>query len=170
MKNSAGFSLIELLITITIMAIVISASTLSFNTWTRKSTIEKQTRELYTDLSEARSNAFTQKKVYGIVLQPTSYAMKTYSSEVEYTSSAAAVAHGVVIANKSLKYSLKTKSGIDMTDTPVVFDTTGFTTSGFLGITAFVGSPTEQAALNCVVVYKSRTNMGKINGTNCEFR
>ena len=170
MKRCAGFSLIELVIAIAIMGIVLSISTLSFNSWTRKSTIEKQTRELFTDISEARTNAFTRKKVYGIVLQPTSYVMKSYSSEVEYSSSAAAVANGVVVATKSLKNSLKTTSGSDITDTAVVFDTTGFTVSWFLGLTAFVGSVTEPAGLNCVVIYKSRTNMGKINGTNCEFR
>ena len=166
MKNCAGFSLVELLITIAIMGIVMSISTISFNSWIRKSNIEKQTRELFSDITEARTNAFTQKIVYGIVFQPTSYAMKTYSSEVEYKSNSAAVANGVVVARKSLKYSL-TKAGADISNTPVVFDTTGFTNDLF---TIYVNPATEPAALNCVVLSASRVNMGKINGTNCEFR
>jgi type II secretion system protein H len=167
LRSSSGFSLIELVVTIAIMAIVMTISTLSFNSWQVKSKIEAQTRELFTDLSEARTNAFTQKKVYGIVFQPTSYVMKTYSSEVEYKTNAAAAANGKVVASKSLKYGLTTKTGADISDSSVVFDTSGFT---YNLLTIFVNPVTTPAALNCVVIYSSRVNMGKINGTNCEFR
>lgn len=101
------------------------------------------------------------------MFQPTSYVMKTYSSEVEYKTNAAAVANGKVVASKSLKYNLTTKTGADITDTSVVFDTTGFT---YDWNTIFVNPVTAPAALNCVVIYASRANMGKINGTSCEFR
>lgn len=167
-RSTAGFSLLELVATIAIMAILMAISTLSFHSWQVKSNIEKQTRELFTDLSEARSNAFTQKKVFGIVFKPTGYVMKTYSSDVEYSSNAAAAANGVVVASKSLKYGL-TMSGTnpDISNIHVVFDTSGFTNDKF---TIFVNPVTEPAALNCVVISASRVNMGQINGANCEFR
>jgi prepilin-type N-terminal cleavage/methylation domain-containing protein len=169
-RSTAGFSLIELMAVITIISIAIAISTLSFHSWQVKSKIEAQTRELFTDLSEARTNAFTQKKVYGIVFQPTSYVMKTYTSEVEYNSNASAAANGRVVASKSLKYGLTSQTGADISDSAVVFDTSGLATSWFLGRTIFVNPVTEPAALNCVVIYASRVNMGKINGTSCEFR
>jgi type IV fimbrial biogenesis protein FimT len=169
-RSVSGFSLVELLVVIAIMGIVMTVSTLSFNSWQVKNNIESQTRELFTDLSEARTKAFTQKKVYGIVLQPTSYVMKTYSSEVEYISNPAAAANGTVVASKSLKYSLATNTGADISNTSVVFDTSGFTTSWFIGLSVLVGPATVPASLNCVVVSTARSNMGKINGTNCDYR
>jgi prepilin-type N-terminal cleavage/methylation domain-containing protein len=169
-RSTSGFSLLELVAAITIMSIVIAISTLSFHSWQVKSKIEAQTRELFTDISEARTNAFTQKKVYGIVFQPTSYVMKTYSSEAEYKTNATAAANGRVVASKSLKYGLTTQTGADISDSSVVFDTSGLAVSWFIGRTIFVNPVTEPAALNCVVIYASRVNMGKINGTSCEFR
>jgi prepilin-type N-terminal cleavage/methylation domain-containing protein len=168
MKNCAGFSLIEIIMTIAIMSIVVSISTISFNSWTSKSNIEKQTRELFTDLSEARTKAFTQKKVHGIVFQPTSYVMKSYSSETEYVDSTAAATKGIVVATKTLKFTLtKTDTTSDITNTPVIFDTSGFTNDWY---TIIVNPTTAQAALNCVVTSSARANMGKMNGTNCDFK
>ena len=149
---------------------MLAIATLDFHSWQVKSKIEAQTREMYTDISEARTNAFTQKKAYGIVFQPTSYVMKSYSSEVEYSNSTAAVDNGTVVANKSLNYSLTTSTGGDISNTPILFDTTGFTTGWVSVLTVFVNPVTEPAALNCLVIYKSRANMGKINGTTCEFK
>jgi prepilin-type N-terminal cleavage/methylation domain-containing protein len=163
-----GFSLMELLITIAIMAIVMSIATLSFNTWQTKSSIESLTHEMFTDISEARTKAFTQKKYYGIVFQPTSYVMKTYSSEVEFSNNSNAVANGVVVATKSLKRIL-TKKGADITDTPIIFDTSGFFT-GVNNLTIFVNPTSAAAAVNCLVISSTRTNIGKVNGSDCEFK
>jgi len=169
-RANSGFSLIELMVVVAIIGIVLGISTLNFHSWQVKSKIEAQTREMYTDITEARTNAFTQKKAFGIVFQPTSYVMKSYSSEVEYSNSTNAVDNGIVVASKSLKYSLTTSTGGDISNTPILFDTTGFTTGWVSVLTVFVNPVTEPAALNCLVIYKSRANMGKINGTTCEFR
>lgn len=160
LRSIAGLSLIELMVTIAIIGIALGMATLSFHSWQVKNKIESQTRELFTDLSETRTNAFTQKRVYGIVFQPTSYVLKSYSSESEAASS------GTVVLTKSLKYGL-TNAGADITDTAVVFDTSGFTNNVN---TIFVGPATEPAALNCLKISKSRENMGKINGSKCVFQ
>ena len=91
----------ELIVTIAIMGIVTSIATLSFNTWQGKSKMESQVRELYADLVDARSKAFTQKKVHGIVFQPSSYVMKSYSSESEYSNSTKAAENGTEILSKT---------------------------------------------------------------------
>ncbi|MEI6703622.1 MAG: prepilin-type N-terminal cleavage/methylation domain-containing protein [Deltaproteobacteria bacterium] len=166
-KASAGFSLIELMVTITIMGIVMAISTLSFNSWTTKSNIEKQIRELFTDLSEARTKAFTQKKLHRIVFQPTSYVLKTYSTENETKTA------GSTITTKNLKYGLTSKNAsgsnlaVDITDYFVEFDSRGLASNNF---TVIVNPLSADTSVNCVVIYDTRANIGKINGTNCEFR
>jgi prepilin-type N-terminal cleavage/methylation domain-containing protein len=164
-RSTSGFSLMELLITITIMALVIAISTLSFNTWQAKSKFEAQIRELFSDISEARTNAFTQKIGYRIEFQPSNYVMKSYSTENEPKNA------GRTIKDKKLKYGLTLKTGsdlaVDITDHTVDFDSRGFASKNF---TVIVNPLTVDSALNCLVVFVTRTNMGKINGTTCEFR
>ena len=94
--------------------------------------------------------------------------MKTYSSEVEFKYSSDAVANGVVVRSKSLKYGL-TKAGANITDTPIIFDTSGLTTSA-TGFTIYVNPLSASAAVNCLVISAARVNMGKVNGSNCEFK
>ena len=169
----AGFSLIELVVTISIMGILMTIATLSFNSFQKKSQFESQVREMYADLADARTRAFTQKQVHGIVFKPNSYDMKSYSSEAEYKYTSDAVANGVVLLSKSLKYGItKTNTTTAFTDTnsAILFDTTGFTTTA-TGFTIVVNPVTVSPNLNCLVISASRVNMGKWNATStkCEF-
>lgn len=165
MKKCSGFSLLELLITIAIMGIVMSISTISFNSWTKKSNIEKQVRELFTDLAESRSRAFHEKKEFRVTFQPNSYVIRNYSSEAEPRDA------GRIVSDKALTYGLTSKSGTnlagDISDKFVEFDTRGWGTNNF---TVIVNPLTVDSALNCLVIYDTRVNMGKINGTTCVFK
>lgn len=166
-SENSGFTLIELMIAIAIMAIVMATATLNFQAWQTKNNMEAQLREIFVDLNEARINAFTQKTNYRITFQPNSYVMKNYSSENE------PISFGRTIVNKTLKYGLtsKNESGssltVDITDRFVEFDSSGITSNLF---TVIVNPLSVDLTLNCLVIYKTRVNMGKINGTACEFR
>ena len=77
-------------------------------------------------------------------------------------------AKGTVVATKTLKYTItKTNTTTDITNTSVLFDSTGFTNDWY---TIIVNPTTAEAALNCVVTSTARANIGKMNGTNCEFK
>lgn len=166
-SDRSGFSLIELIITIAIMGIVMGIATLNFQAWQKKNNMEAQLRQIYVDLNEARTNAFTQKKSYRIIFQPSSYVMKSYSTENEPKSS------GRTIANKTLKYGLTSKNttgtslAVDITDRFVEFNSRGFTSNLF---TVIMNPLTADSVLNCLVIYETRINLGKINGTACEFK
>ncbi len=175
LRSISGFSLIELVLTITIMGILTGIATLSFNSWQKKSAIEAETTQLFADFSEVRTKAFTQKKVYGIVFQPTSYALKSYSSAGECSTDANAASKGLTVSNKTLSYTLSKATGADISGTPVVFDTNGFVYNTTVFdvnnvLTIFVNPTTESAAVNCVVVSSARANVGRINGTACDLK
>jgi len=173
MSHQTGFSLLELIITIALMAIVSAMATLSFNSMQKKSKFESQLREIFADLADARTRAFTQKKVHGIVFQTKNYVMKSYNAESEYSSSAVAAANGAVIMSKSLDFDIsKTNTVTAFTDSnsAILFDTTGFTTTA-TGFTIVMNPVTVSPNLNCLVIHASRVNMGKWNATtaDCEF-
>jgi prepilin-type N-terminal cleavage/methylation domain-containing protein len=170
-KNSAsacsGFTLIELIITIAVMGIVMATATFNFRAWQEKNWMEAQTREILTDLNDARTSAFTQKMYYGIIFEPNSYVMKSYSGATVPTT-ATASSSGTTVKSKSLKYGI-TKSGTSFASTPVLFDTTGMTYEWFtIFVTTDPGK--EAASVNCITISTARVNMGKINGTACEFK
>jgi prepilin-type N-terminal cleavage/methylation domain-containing protein len=161
MKSRAGFTLLELIITMAIMTVVLGLSTLSFKTWSSKSGIESQVRQLFTDLSDARIKAFHEKRGYRMIFQPNSYLLKNYSSQNEPSGA------GTVVMNKNVKFGMtKTVSG-DLTDTFVEFDTRGSSINNF---TIVVNPLAVAAAVNCLVISETRVNMGKINGSVCEFK
>lgn len=161
----SGFSLIELLITMAVMGIVLGIATLNFREWQVKNNMEAQTREILVDLNEARTNAFTQKRPHSIVFQPNSYVMKSYTTAAE------ALTDGTTVKTKNLKYGL-TMAGASIADTLVVFDTTGITFNGFtIFVNPYNADPAQEpVAVNCIVISTARVNMGKINGTACEFK
>jgi len=53
-----GFSLMELMVVLAIFATLLSIATLDFNAMTKKAQIERQTRELFADLNQARTDSF----------------------------------------------------------------------------------------------------------------
>lgn len=169
--DRSGFSLLELIIAITIMGIVATIATLNFHSWQVKSKVEEQTRGIYVDLNEARTNAFTQKRYLGLVFQPMSYVLKSYSTIGEASSP---LTRGTVQFEKTLNYALtkRTNSGTTIstiTDTSIIFDTSGVTNDWF---TIFVDSNNsdQPAAVNCIVISSVRENMGKMDGTSCAFK
>lgn len=168
-RNRSGFSLLELLIAIAVMGILATIATFNFNSWQVKSKMEAQVRELQVDLNEARINAFTQKRPFGIVFQTNSYTIKSYSS---LTEAASPVDNGTTVVTKNVLFALTKRSGtstsiVSIADTPVVFDTSGTTFNWF---TILVDPSKTDAAVNCIVISTTRTNMGKLNGTTCEFK
>lgn len=156
----SGFTLVEIVAVIAIMGIVIGVSALSFTSWQKKNNIEAQTRDLFTVFMEARNNSFMQKKTYEVVLNTKSYVLRSYSSEGDAT--------GIDLRSKNLTYSL-TKSGSNpvVSGLSTTFDLSGLTTTN----STIIVNPVDVAApLNCLVIFVTRINMGKMNGTTCEFK
>lgn len=165
-KNAvSGFSLVELVVVIAIMGIVLSVATINFQSWQTKNRMEAQMREIFVDLNEARTNAFTQKMNHRITFQPNSYILKNYSTENEARSA------GRTTISKNLQFGLTKKNGTNLANsianTFVEFDSSGLTSNNF---TVIMNPLSADVAINCMVIFETRINLGKINGTECVFK
>lgn len=157
--NKCGFTLTELIITIAIMGLLMAIAIPNYNQWQRKNLVEKQTREMLADLNVARLDSVYRKARHSIVLNPTDYVMKRYSSANEN-----ATAGGTVIFTKNVKNTLSKMSGV-FAGEHIVFDTRGFVEMG--NNTIKIDSSDTGAAFDCIVVSEGRTNIGKVDSNVC---
>lgn len=154
-----GFSLVELVTVISIIAILLAISTISFNAWQLKANVEKQTREMAADFKDLRLRAMNSKQRHIMTLMPNKYTFRRYSSEAE---SAAA---GTVVFQKDLKYPITNIDGSSLAGTTVDVDIRGFTNDS---PTIWVSSKAEDAAFDCVTISAAQARIGKKKGISCE--
>jgi prepilin-type N-terminal cleavage/methylation domain-containing protein len=148
-----GFTLVELVIVVAIMGILLGIATLQFNQYTTKTNIEKQVRQMYTDLMNARSEALMQKMIRSVDVKPAQFAL--YAS-IDGT--------GTPLLQKTLTYPVTYDNG-----TKFSFDSRGLAcdTTGVPGIEKMIcvtpaGNP---AATDSILITTTSIQMGKWNGS-----
>jgi prepilin-type N-terminal cleavage/methylation domain-containing protein len=161
--ENRGFSLIELLVVIAIIGTLASIVTINFGSWQRKYGIEAQTKEMMVDLTDARLMAIQTKKNHLVTFNPTSMVFRRFSSEFDAT--------GTEVLNKTLKYPIQKFTSGTLTafsDTPVFMDNRGYT-SDLMSVAIGQGMGGDPA-YNCLTIHWARVNIGRVNGTNCDFQ
>jgi len=159
-----GFSLVELLVVIAIIAIASGWATLNFRAWVDKSGVEAQTKEMLTDLTNARLMAIQTKKTHRVILNPRSITFRRYSTEADVA--------GTQVFSKNLKYEVAQFSAgayTPFSDFTMTVSDEGYATSlpFTLAVPAAVGG---DPFYNCLGVHTARVNIGRINGNNCEYK
>jgi len=156
--NDKAFSLVELVVVIAIMGTLMTIVTLNFNDWQRKAQIERQTRELFADLNQARIDSLQSKKRHSIVMQPNSYIFKRYSSENEDRDA------GTAVLTRNVSYQITKETGSSITNEVTEFDIRGFTNDNG----TFRINPVGTSALvDCILISVGRTNLGKMENDLC---
>jgi len=171
--NERGFSLLEMLTVLAIATIVMSMAVLQFNSWNVKANIDTQTRELLSDLSDARLGAIQTKGSRAVFLSVSSATFYTYSTNETVSLSTGRFMfkryfknHVRVMQSSGTLTSQCSNIGFDslgMTDT--------FSLSGFVTGETIVAQPTgTNAAIDCLTIATTKINVGKYNGTSCQFQ
>lgn len=139
-----GFTLIEIIIVIGILAILMTIAMLNFNQMMKKSASESQVKMLYTELLNIRVQAKFQKQARLVGLN--SNKVLLYSTDVN-TSPA---------VRKDLTYPIEWGGSSE-----ILFDTQGLTNVPATGSKSICIQGDNPASYDSIVVFKTRIQMGK---------
>jgi prepilin-type N-terminal cleavage/methylation domain-containing protein len=162
-KNEKGVTLTELVIVISIVAILAVALGFEFQGWMARYKVESQTKQMYIDLMNARARAMQVKRILCASGSGNSYQI------VEDTDPPPDGDGSCTNADtmrpefpKTSEYALNwTGSG-----SVITFDTDGLMSpEGTLWL-----STTVDADYDCIEITTSRIKMGKWNGSICEIK
>jgi prepilin-type N-terminal cleavage/methylation domain-containing protein len=147
MKAARGFTIVEVIVVLTIMFILMALATRTWSRMTMKAAVEGEAKTLFADLMNVRMEAFYAKRDRSVVISGKTF--KVYSTSVT---------SGNPILTKTLRYNLRPTG-----TTTITFDTSGMSNGyqGSLCVDAFGSLQNSDAAVDSLVVSQARINLGK---------
>ena len=145
--NARGFTLVELLVVITIVIILSTLATLVWNRMSTKAAIEGQIKTVHADMMRIRLEALYSKQARRVEVAGNTF--RIYPADVNTDTP---------VEVKSFKYEFKNISSA------FVFNTSGMA-SGYEGSVCV--DKVSDAFVDSLVVTDGRISLGKNTGTNC---
>jgi prepilin-type N-terminal cleavage/methylation domain-containing protein len=119
-----GFSLVEMLVVVTIIGALLAIATLQFNQYTKKSGIEAQIKTMYTDIMNARAEALLQKSDRSINLTASQFSVYPNSTATDPPLLRKALGYPVISNDMSSIVSFDTR-GVASTSKTVCVEPSG---------------------------------------------
>ena len=161
--DQRGFTLVEMMMTVCIMAALIALATMQFGSMNQKSGVESQTKMLFGDLVALRSQALYKRTTRSVVILPAKFS--TYSSAT--TSGSAlnqrVLTYPVINSNAAATQQINFDGWGTATGSPAV------NPDPSTGLSICVAAD-NQGAYDSVVITSLRISMGKLTkGAGCSI-
>jgi type IV fimbrial biogenesis protein FimT len=158
MKAQSGFTLIELVLVVTIIGIIATMATLSYSRLNEKSRVESYTKDIYSLLMRARNDAANINANCTVTLAANQIqTIQDRNRDGDVTDS------GETVSTDFPQFT------ITYTASSVFFDRRGITNNiQTIRITGY--SANIEPAMDCIVIANTRINIGKFSGATCVQR
>lgn len=167
--KTQGFSLVELVVVIGLIVLIAAIAVPQYGLMMQRRSIEKQMREIHSDISDFRLSAIHNKQRRAILIGPNTLQFKRYNNNTEDLFVA-----GIVISTKNLNHEIQ--QGFDNSDPLQAFainaDAIEFDERGYSNNLTIVATPVDIAGNNnCLILHFARTNLGRMtDATTCQAR
>ena len=158
--GQGGFSLLELVVVVAVIGTLLAITAADFTAWQEDARIEKQAREIRSDIMQARLSAIHSKRQHVLTLNERGYLLKNYSSEHE------PVTGGTEVAGftKKFPYQLTNSHGSPFAGFAVQIDPRGLTSNVNTIVLNHAGRPADY---DCISISVARTRLGKVKNGAC---
>jgi len=169
MKKERGFTLVELMVVVSITVLLLAWAIPSYSTWKKKHDIENQMIQLYSDLQFGRMTAYGNKVVSGILwgggASFNSYRIMTDSQNTGTIDNGATQLGATVSVGSRVPPIVPSA-----TQQSVSFDNRGFlytTTADSAPSVYFYVTPSSGAVVDCVNVTSTKITLGIMKAGSC---
>lgn len=154
-KVEGGFTLVELMMVVSIIGLLLVVITDSYRSWSRKYRAENDVKEMYASLMDARALAMQKKRMHFVTIAATQYRI------YEDTSPAPDGDRALETAADNLVLQGTPQNTIQTFPSAIAFDSDGVLSidSGFIRISSPV-----QADYDCISLGRTRIKMGQMDG------
>jgi type IV fimbrial biogenesis protein FimT len=156
MMNNRGMTLIELLIVITIIGVLVTALSFTYQGWVSVYKVESQTKEMYIDLINTRARAMQRNLMYFVNFTATEYDIYEDTNN-----------NGLYNAGPDLLVSqriLETRYPVLSSVAGIAFNAKGLSNSlnNKNSICSNAPADANNADYNCITISTTRVKMGKL--------
>ncbi len=172
-KGNSGFSLIELLIVVSVAGILMAIAGVQYSAWVTKAGVEREIRAMYVDLMNTRLRAMQRNRLhfvdFSVNNQYTVYEdtydgmLSTYTPDGDGSLQKTSPGDTIVLQTR-------TKNSIipDLTSGLKIFY---FDRNGLPSLTGDIRlSSSVSPDYDCILLAQTRINLGKWDGTTCNIR
>jgi len=174
MKKEAGFTLIELMVVVSIMLLLLAWGIPSYTTWKLKHDVENEMIQLYSDLQLGRMTAYGSKVVSGVLWAGAASTNITSYQIMSDTNNNGTIDNGATQVPGTGTVTPKYPIVSSADQQSVSFDGRGFLYTANASdpadpVTFSVNvSLSSAAAMNCVCVSTTKITLGKMNAGVCQ--
>ena len=155
--DRGGFTLVEVMIALAILAIVVLIAASSFRGMMEKYRVEDETKQMFAHLMDARGRAMQRNRAFFVNVNVHDY--QTYEDSFPAPNGNGALDNDTLVANVRVRHDIATT---------IPGGTFRFSRNGIASQAGWIRfSSTAQADYDCITVGATRVKMGKFNtGTN----
>ncbi len=166
-QEEDGFSMIELIVTVSIIVILVAIVTIQVPGMITRYNVERQIKEMYSDFMTAREKAMTRNRIHFVTFP----AARQYSIYEDTNPSpdgdgTLQVNNDARILQKTTRYDIVATLADNSAPLKTTFNQNGIITN--LGNIRL--SSTVKADYDCILLAPTRISLGKYDGTNCNAK
>lgn len=158
--KAKGFSAIELLIVVAIVVILAAVAGVQYSKWIKRYNVEREMREMHTDLMNARARAVMRDRAFFVILAAGRYTIYEDTNPTPDGDGTLQTANDTVYLLKDLnsRYPIRWS---DAANTQLMFNSRGLYEGATDDKTICTNAGVE-SDYNCIVVEPTRVGLGKL--------